>query len=121
MPFPQNSSLGVDLDELYRENRKQMIKNCGIAIFIFGNKGAGNIASGVMDEYDLSKEYGLVCLPIGYTGGASKEIYNNVLQEMDDEGVLNAVKQANEQCDGDMDASIENILQAVKILNKEEF
>ncbi len=121
MPFPQNSSLGVDLDELYKENRKQMIKNCGIAIFIFGNKGAGSIARGVMDEYDLSKKYGLVCLPIGYTGGASKEIYNKMIQEMEDESIISAVKQANRQCDGDIDASVENIVQAVKILNKEEF
>ena len=40
---------------------------------------------------------------------------------MDDEGVLSAVKQSNVQCDGDIDASIENILKAVRILNKEEF
>jgi len=35
MPFPQNSSLDIDLDKLYIENREQMIENCGIAIFIF--------------------------------------------------------------------------------------
>ncbi|WOK51960.1 SIR2 family protein [Streptococcus equi subsp. equi] len=82
MPFPQNSSLGIDLDKLYKENREQMIESCGIAIFLFGNKEAEDIASGVMDEYELSKKHGLVCLPIEYTGGASKEIYDQTTQEI---------------------------------------
>lgn len=55
MPFPQNSSLGIDLDKLYKENREQMIENCGIAIFIFGNKKTEDIAHGVMDEFELCK------------------------------------------------------------------
>ena len=120
MPFPQNSSLGIDLDTLYKENREQMIENCGIAIFVFGNKETENIASGVMDEYELSKEHGLVCLPMGYTGGASEEIYYKITQELTDDSIMSAIKQANKQCTDDIDASVENILQAVKILNKEE-
>lgn len=120
MPFPQNSSLGIDLDTLYKENRKQMIENCGIAIFVFGNKETENIASGVMDEYELSKEYGLVCLPIKYTGGASKEIYDKMIQEFTDENTITAIKQANKKCNGDIDMSVQNIVEAVKILNKED-
>ena len=121
MPFPQNSSLGIDLDTLYKENREQMIENCGIAIFVFGNKETENIASGVMDEYELSKEHGLVCLPIGYTGGASKEIYDKITRDLTDGLIMSAIEQANKQCTDNIDASVENILQAVKILNKEEF
>lgn len=121
MPFPQNSSLGIDLDELYKENRDQMIENCGIAIFLFGNKEAEDIASGVMDEYELSKEHGLVCLSIEHTGGASKEIYDQTTQEILDKNTKSAIEQANKQCDGDIDMSVKNIVQAVKILNKEEF
>ena len=121
MPFPQNSSLGIDLDKLYKENRDQMIENCGIAIFLFGNKEAEDIASGVMDEYELSKEHGLVCLPIEHTGGASKEIYDQTTQEILDKNTKSAIEQANKQCDGDIDMSVKNIVQAVKILNKEEF
>ncbi|HEL1521718.1 TPA: USG protein, partial [Streptococcus equi subsp. equi] len=121
MPFPQNSSLGIDLDKLYKENREQMIESCGIAIFLFGNKEAEDIASGVMDEYELSKKHGLVCLPIEYTGGASKEIYDQTTQEISDKNTISAIEQANKQCDGDIDMSVKNIVQAVKILNKEEF
>ena len=121
MPFPQNSTLGIDLDTLYKENREQMIENCGIAIFLFGNKESEDIASGVMDEYELSKEHGLVCLPIEYTGGASKEIYDQTTQEVSDKNTISAIEQANKQCDGDIDMSVKNIVQAVKILNKEDF
>ena len=120
MPFPQNGSLGIDLGTLYKKNREQMIENCGIAIFIFGNKEKENIASGVMDEYELSKEHGLVCLPVGYTGGASKEIYDKIIRESTDDLIISAIKQANKHCTDDIYASVENILQAVKILNKEE-
>nr|WP_213087395.1 SIR2 family protein [Streptococcus pacificus] len=121
MPFPQESSLGIDLDTLYKENREQMIENCGIAIFVFGNNETENIASGVMDEYELSKEHGLVCLPIEYTGGAAKEIYNKTTKEVSDEITISAIEQANKQCDGDIDKSVKNIVQAIKILNKEDF
>ena len=121
MPFPHNSSLGIDLDTLYKENREQMIENCGIAIFIFGNKETENIASGVLEEYELSKEHGLACLPIEYTGGSSKEIYDKAIQEISDKNTIKAIEQANKQCDGDIDMSVRNIMQAVKILNKEDF
>ena len=121
MPFPQKSSLGIDLDALYKENREQMIGNCGIAIFVFGNKETENIASGVLDEYELSKEHGLACLPIEYTGGAAKEIYDKTIQEISDKNTIKAIEQANKQCDGDIDMSVKNIMQAVKVLNKEDF
>ena len=74
-----------------------MIENCGIAIFVFGNKETENIASGVMDEYELSKEHGLVYLPIGYTGGASKEIYDKITRDLTDGLIMNAIEQANKQ------------------------
>ncbi len=119
--IPQNSSLGIDLDKLYKENREQMIENCGIAIFIFGNKKTEDIADGVMNEFELCKKHGLVCLPIKHTGGASEEIYKKTTQEISDENIKSAIEQANKQCDGDIDMSIDNIVQAVKILNKEEF
>ena len=121
MPFPQQSSLGIDLDALYKENREQMIEKCGIAIFIFGNNETKNIASGVMDEYELSKEHGLVCLSIEYTGGASKEIYDKMIRKLTDENTIRAIKQANTQCNRGIDISVKNIVQAVKILNKEDF
>ena len=121
MPFPQNISSGVDLDRLYKENRRQMIENCGIAIFLFGNKGIDNVATGVLDEFELSKEHGLACLPIANTGGASKKIYDEIFQEKEkiDKDIFIAIEQANEQCNN-IETFVNNILKAIKILNKEE-
>ena len=120
IPFPQNSSSGIDLNELYHKNREQMVENCGIAIFLFGNKKNEKIASGVLEEYKLAKDCGLVCLPIGCTGGAAEEIFNRTKQEIMDENIISVIEQANEQVD-DVFPPVENIIQAIKMLNKEVF
>lgn len=119
MPFPQKSSLGIKLTDLYAKNREQLIENCGIAIFLFGNKETETIASGVIEEFKLSKRYGLVCLPIGYTGGAAKEIYDKMIHDSTEEEI-HVIEQANIQSDSDLDASVNNIIKAIKILNKED-
>lgn len=60
-------------------------------------------------------------MPIEYTGGAAKEIFKQTTQEILDKHIISAIEQANKQSNGDIDMSIKNIVQAVKILNKEEF
>lgn len=120
MPFPQISSLGINLDELYKKNREQLIENCGIAIFLFGNKENENIASGVIEEFKLSQEKGLICLPIGYTGGAAKNIHDIILQDTNEEE-KKAIELANYISDGSVDMSVNNIIKAIKMLNKEDF
>ena len=97
-----------------------MVENCGIAIFLFGNKKNEKIASGVLEEYKLAKDCGLVCLPIGCTGGAAEEIFNRTKQEIMDENIISVIEQANEQVD-DVFPPVENIIQAIKMLNKEVF
>ena len=59
-------------------------------------------------------------MPIEHTGGSAKEIFNKITLEITDKNTISAIKQANKQCDGDIDMSVKNIVQAVKILNKEE-
>lgn len=120
MPFPQTSSSGIDLKELYIENRKQMIEMCGIAIFIFGNKKNQNIANGVIEEYELAKSLGLVCLPIKSTGGAANVIYEEISSNQMTEEVSYALSQSNQEADGEVLLSVENILKAINLLNREE-
>ncbi len=120
MPFPQTSSSGIDLKKLYTENRKQMIEMCGIAIFIFGNKEKQGVANGVIEEYELAKSLGLVCLPIKYTGGAASVIYEKISSPHLTDEVDSAVSQSNQEVDGEVLLSIENILKAINLLNKEE-
>lgn len=115
MPFPQSNISHIDIGKLYKENRKQMIKKCGIAIFVFGNKN-GKIANGVLEEFSISKEKGLVCLPIGYTDGAAKEIFESLSSTDNSEAVIIA----NKKIDGDISSTVENIIKAVNLMNKED-
>ncbi|MDO5041840.1 MAG: SIR2 family protein, partial [Peptoniphilus sp.] len=115
MPFPQSNISHIDIEKLYLENRKQMIEKCGIAIFVFGNKN-GEIANGVMEEFSISKDKNLVCLPIEYTGGAAKEIFESLSSNNNSE----AVNIANERLEGDISSTVENIIEAVNLLNKED-
>lgn len=120
MPFPQTSSLGINLDELYKKNREQLIENCGIAVFLFGNKENENVARGVIEEFKLSRKNGLICLPIGYTGGAAKNIHDIILQDTNEEE-KQVIELANYISDGNVDMSVNNIIKAIKMLNKEDF
>ena len=55
-----------------------MLSNCGIVIFIFGNKVVdGNIliSDGMMDEYAIAKEEGKLIIPVPHTGYAALKIW----------------------------------------------
>jgi len=85
-PFPQVSSGGIVLSELWESYRQEMISKCGIAIFLFGNKkGKDNKiigANGVYREFEIAKEKGLIIIPIGSTGFEAKKIFNEVKKDI---------------------------------------
>ena len=90
-PFPQNINGEKPLDERWTENRERMISESGICIFIFGNKLVdGEIvpAPGMMEEFRIAKERGKVIIPIGSTGFAAKEIFDE-MKESGDYSYLN--------------------------------
>jgi len=83
-PFPQFESGDKKLNVLWEEYRQKMISQCGISLFVFGNKKNGdNIieANGVIREFEISKSYGNVCIPIGLTQYASKTIFEIISKE----------------------------------------
>jgi hypothetical protein len=82
-PFPQFETGAKKLPILWEEYRQKMISQCGVTIFLFGNKSNGKDvinANGVMREFEISKQYNNTCIPIGLTGYASREILNIILQ-----------------------------------------
>lgn len=119
IPFPQIGSSGINLKQMYKVNREHMIDNCGISIFMFGNNETEECASGVMDEYQLSKRYDVVCLPIGYTGGASKAIYDDIMQDCSNKSIRNAIDKANKS-NNCIECGVENIISAIELLKKQE-
>jgi len=86
-PFPQKSSGGKILKELWTDYRKEMISLAGISIFIFGNKkdSNGNIieANGMIEEFNIAKEQNTFIIPIATTGYASKTIMDKIKNDLD--------------------------------------
>lgn len=80
-PFPQFKSGERELEDLWQEYRVNMISKCGIAIFLFGNKNGGEIADGVIKEFEIANQKGLVCIPIASTEYAARIIYEKILSE----------------------------------------
>lgn len=86
-PFPQFESGSKKLPELWENYRQKMISLCGISIFLFGNKLDGEdivVANGVIREFDIAKDNGVFCIPVGCTGYASKVISDTILASPDE-------------------------------------
>ena len=83
-PFPQPNANETDFKKLWTRHRKIMIEKVGIAIFLFGNKEAnGTIidADGMLEEFHLSIDEGVVPIPIGCTGYMAKKIWDVVMED----------------------------------------
>jgi hypothetical protein len=83
-PFPQFETGDKKLNVLWEEYRQKMISKCGISFFLFGNKKVDDIiveANGVIREFEISKENGCLCIPIGLTNYAAKTIYETIIKE----------------------------------------
>jgi hypothetical protein len=85
-PFPQVlSGNNTSLKELLRSYRMEMICDCGVAIFIFGNKVVDDklvIANGMLEEFQIAKDAGKKIIPIGSTGGAAKQIFEEIKEHI---------------------------------------
>ncbi len=83
-PFPQFSTRVKPLHVLWEEYRQKMISKCGLSLFVFGNKvdERNEIieADGVIREFEISRDNGSICIPIGITGHATRRIYQMILE-----------------------------------------
>jgi hypothetical protein len=111
-------------DGINLEYRNEMIKHAGLALFIFGNKddekGGWKITNGMIEEFELAIKQGVIPLPVGATGYASKELWNKVQLEPtlyypNNSDLLDAIKQIGNELLND-DELINQILKAISIL-----
>lgn len=87
-PFPQLFQDGLEREQMWRDYRNDMIQRAGIALFLFGNKNVdGEIrnATGMIEEFKIARENGLMALPIGATGWIASELAEQVINELDQE------------------------------------
>lgn len=84
-PFPQMVTGSKTKEERNFEYRSEMTSHAGIAIFLFGNKDDGKggitLSNGMMDEFDIAITSGIIPLPIGATGFASKVLWDKVMAD----------------------------------------
>jgi hypothetical protein len=84
-PFPQFETGDKPLKVMWEDYRQKMISQCGISIFVFGNKKNDKNeiidAGGVIREFEISTDNGNICIPIGLTGYATSQIYKMIASE----------------------------------------
>ena len=83
-PFPQGIP---DPRVLWTKYRTEMISSTGITLFFLGNKkdkATGNtiLSNGMREEFEISKKHGNLLVPIGATGFVSKELWEEVYNEI---------------------------------------
>ncbi|WP_026827600.1 SIR2 family protein [Exiguobacterium artemiae] len=87
-PFPQYAKEGENLEKLWHSYRENLLQECGIAIFIFGNKNdpeKGMInAEGVEKEFEIAYANNVKVIPIGVTGYASKLLFERLMVDYEE-------------------------------------
>ena len=83
-PFPRHIADPQERRKRWKEYRKQLLDEAGIAVFLFGTKlTAGRIvnADGVRQEFELATQEGLAVVPVGCTGGAAGVAHSTVMND----------------------------------------
>ncbi|PKD97549.1 hypothetical protein CW717_10810 [Macrococcoides caseolyticum] len=88
LPFSQDSSGDIDLKEVWEKNRLEMISECGMALFLFGNRDNRDAdskviwADGLEEEYKIAKSKELVRIPIKVTGYKTENLSEKYSEEI---------------------------------------
>lgn len=100
-PFPQYISDEAKRTEIWEAYRQDIISSAGIALFLFGNKKAGDetvVADGMIREFEIARQHGLTCIPIGATGYAAAKLADRWIGDGagGDAALLDALKELRE-------------------------
>lgn len=81
-PFPYAIADAATRKKRWRSYRRDMISKAGVAVFLFGNKRGNNEdivpSDGMLEEFKIATEMGLLVVPVGATGYVAQEIYRIV-------------------------------------------
>jgi hypothetical protein len=81
LPFPQSAPVSMTERDFHRAFRTNMISNAGFSVFICGNRKLDaviSIAGGVLEEFEITHNLGRYPIPIGATGHAARQIWEEV-------------------------------------------
>ena len=80
-PFPQEIPSGISKEAFYSRYRESLIGSAGFAFFLSGNReesGKPALSPGVIREFEIARNMGVIPIPIGATGWAAERIWNQV-------------------------------------------
>lgn len=97
-----------------KEYRKKILSECGVSIFLFGNKWDDNKKNiinspGVRQEYKIASKLDHFLVPVGATGYISKKLWKEQLQSFDNDFCLSE-KYVN------LDNNNQNVNQLIKTI-----
>jgi len=118
-PFPQFLEDQKSREKIWREYRESFIPSAGMSMFLFGNKIVDDEvveADGMVQEFEIAKESGLLLLPIGATGSTAKMLSERILDNPEEfpgmtEEVLEQLKILHEPVE-----SLQELFQPLKNL-----
>lgn len=87
-PFPHSIADPERQRARWKTYRKDMVSRAGVALFVFGNKvdKSGNLidADGMMEEFKVAHQAGLLIVPVGATGYTAQKIHGIVSESFDE-------------------------------------
>ena len=84
-PFPYAIKDPRKRKSRWTSYREEMISKAGVAVFVFGNKagpsGEVGLADGVLEEFEIASQMGLLIVPVGATGYVARVLHQKVSDE----------------------------------------
>jgi hypothetical protein len=114
-PFPQVAPQGMSREEFNTKYRSDLVATAGFTIFVSGNRREGKAVSnspGVREEFDLTLRQGKYPLPIGASGWAAADLWQEVRGRFDEVFPKGTPKKAFQRL-GDTNATDKEILDAL--------
>lgn len=105
----------------WRKYREEMISQCGIAIYMFGNKKKDekNInANGIKEEFNIAESYQLVNIPLAFTGSMAQELYSENVDMVEKNLNNDEIEYITKFYD--IDTNVDKIIKMINRLNNKE-
>lgn len=86
-PFPQYVANKDQRESIWHKYRSDFIPLAGTALFLFGNKQTDDgivAANGMVSEFEIAADNGLVLLPVGATGSTAADLAKKILSTPQD-------------------------------------
>lgn len=96
-PFPRANPGQEDQSTVNTRHREDLLSQSGAAIFLCGNRDySGTIenSKGVLEEFRVARSLGRYPIPVGCTGYAAEEVWNEVMRDADSLFPMRRVKTA---------------------------